>query len=323
VKAEQVSGLPLLTVQPRRLELARFGLTVADVQDAVSAAIGGRETGLIYEGDARYPLEVRLPEHLRVDPQALARLPLARPNGNYVPLAEVAQMTSVEGPNQISRDNGKRRIVVAANVRGRDLAGFVAEARGEIQRRVKLPPGYFVQYGGTFEQLASAAERLRTVVPLALLLIFGLLLVTFGSVKDALLVFSGVPLALTGGVLALLLRGIPLSITAGVGFITLSGVAVLTGVVMVSAFRDLLERGKTIEQAIIEGALLRLRPILMIGLVASLGFLPMALNTGTGAEVQRPLATVVIGGILSATALSLVVLPALYRIATRDNSPQT
>jgi cobalt-zinc-cadmium resistance protein CzcA len=320
VKTEQVSGLPLLTVQPRRIELARYGVTVAELQDAVSAAIGGRETGLIYEGDARYPLEVRLPEQMRVDPRALARLPIARPNGDYVPLEEVADITSVEGPNQISRDNGKRRIVIMANVRDRDLAGFVAEARAKIEHQVILPPGYFIQYGGTFEQLASATERLRTVVPLSLLLIFGLLLVTFGSVKDALLVFSGVPLALTGGVLALLLRGIPLSITAGVGFITLSGVAVLTGVVMVSAFRDLLQQRRTVEQAILEGTLLRLRPILMIGLVASLGFLPMALNTGTGAEVQRPLATVVIGGIISATVLSLVVLPALYRLAVRNQT---
>ncbi|MBS0377178.1 MAG: CusA/CzcA family heavy metal efflux RND transporter [Proteobacteria bacterium] len=318
VKTEQMAGLPLLTVKPRRIELARYGVTVADLQDAVSAAIGGRQTGLIYEGDARYPLEVRLPERLRADPQALARLPIARPNGDYVPLIEVADIATTESPNQISRDNGKRRAVVSANVRGRDLAGFVAEARAKIEREVKLPPGYFIRYGGTFEQLASAAERLRTVVPLSLLLIFGLLFVTFGSVRDALLVFSGVPLALTGGVLALLVTGIPLSITAGVGFITLSGVAVLTGVVMVSAFRDLLQQGRSLEEAILEGALLRLRPILMIGLVASLGFLPMALNSGTGAEVQRPLATVVIGGILSATVLSLVVLPALYRLAGRD-----
>lgn len=318
VKVEQTSGLPILTVKPRRDALARYGLQVADLQDAVSAAIGGRETGVIYEGDARYPLVVRLPERLRVDPQALARLPLARPGGSYVPLSEVADITVTEGPNQISRENGKRRIVVMANVRGRDLSSFVEEARGAIEREVKLPPGYYVQYGGTFEQLTSAAARLRTVVPLSLLLIFGLLLITFGSAKDALLVFSGVPLALTGGVLALLLRGIPLSITAGVGFITLSGVAVLTGVVMVSAFRELRRKGRTVDQAIKEGTLLRLRPILMIGLVASLGFLPMAFNTGTGAEVQRPLATVVIGGIISATLLSLVVLPALYRLATRE-----
>jgi heavy metal efflux system protein len=316
VKTEQLSGLPLLTIQPRRIELARYGLTVADVQDVVSVAMGGRETGLIYEGDARYPLEVRLPERLRIDPQALARLPIARPGGMYVPLSEVAAIHSVEGPNQISRDNGKRRIVVAANVRDRDLTGFVQELQQKIEAGVKLPPGYFVQYGGTFEQLASAADRLRTVVPVSLFLIFGLLFMTFHSAKDALLVFSGVPLALTGSVLALLLSGIPLSITAGVGFITLAGVAVLTGVIMVSAIRDLIRHGAPVEEAITQGALLRLRPVLMIGLVASLGFLPMALNNGTGAEVQRPLATVVIGGILSATMLSLLVLPALYRLAT-------
>lgn len=314
VKTEQLSGLPILSVQPRRIDLARYGLTMADVQDSVSAAIGGKETGLIYEGDARYPLEVRLPEAMRVDPDALSRLPISRPNGNYVPLAEVADITSNEGPNQISRDNGKRRIVVSANVRGRDLAGFVTEVQSKLETQIELPPGYFIQYGGTFEQLASAAQRLQTVVPLSLLLIFGLLLMTFGSAKDALLVFSGVPLALTGGILALIVRGIPLSITAGVGFITLSGVAVLSGVVMVSAIRDLLQKGVPPEEAIIQGSLLRLRPILMIGLVASLGFLPMALNTSTGAEVQRPLATVVIGGIITATALSLLVLPALYRL---------
>ena len=323
VKTEQVTGLPILTVQPRLIELARYGVTVSDLQNTVSAAIGGRETGLIYEGDARYPLVVRLPERLRVDPQALARLPIARPNGDYVPLAEVATLQAVEGPNQISRDNGKRRIVVSANVRDRDLAGFVAEIRDVIDRDVKLPPGYFVQYGGTFEQLSSAVTRLQLVVPASLLLIFGLLFITFNSIRDALLVFSGVPLALTGGVIALLIRDIPLSITAGVGFITLSGVAVLTGVIMVSAFRDLLQQGKTLEQAITEGALLRLRPILMIGLVASLGFLPMALNSSTGAEVQRPLATVVIGGIISATILSLLVMPALYRLAaSRREQPK-
>ena len=314
VKTEQLSGLPILSVQPRRIDLARYGLTVAEVQDSVSAAIGGKETGLIYEGDARYPLEVRLPEAMRVDPDALTRLPLARSNGNYVPLTEVADITSSEGPNQISRDNGKRRIVVSANVRGRDLAGFVAEVQNKLAGQVKMPPGYFIQYGGTFEQLSSAARALQTVVPVSTFLIFGLLLMTFGSVKDALLVFSGVPLALTGGILALLLRGIPLSITAGVGFITLCGVAVLSGVVMLSAIRDLLRTGMPLEDAIVQGSLLRLRPILMIGLVASLGFLPMALNTSTGAEVQRPLATVVIGGIISATVLSLLVLPALYRL---------
>lgn len=317
VKTEQADGLPLLTVEPRRISLARHGLTVANLQDVVSAALGGRETGLIYEGDARYPLEVRLPESLRINPEALERLPLAKPGGGYVPLAEVADIKYSQGPNQVSRENGKRFIVVMANVRGRDLASFVKETSAVVDKQVKLPPGYYVSYGGTFEQLASASERLSLLVPLALVMIFGLLVLTFGSIKDALLVFSGVPLALTGGVIALLLRGIPLSITAGVGFITLCGVSVLTGVVMVSYIRDLVRDGMPVEDAIMAGALTRLRPILMIGLVASLGFLPMALNTGTGAEVQRPLATVVIGGIISATLLSLFVLPALYRMAHR------
>lgn len=318
VKMEQTSGLPILTVEPKRVQLARYGLTVADVQNAVSAGLGGRETGLIYEGDARYPLEVRLPEGLRSDPDTLERLPLSRPGGRYVPLGEVGDLRIAEGPNQISRENGKRYTVVMANVRGRDLAGFVSEASAKIDQQLKLPTGYYLEYGGTFKQLASASQTLSLLVPLSLLLILGLLVITFGSLKDALIVFSGVPLALTGGILALLLRGIPLSITAGVGFITLSGVAVLTGVVMVSYIRDLIRDGTPVEEAIIQGALTRLRPILMIGLVASLGFLPMALNTGTGAEVQRPLATVVIGGIISATLLSLFALPALYRMFHRN-----
>jgi heavy metal efflux system protein len=317
---EQVSGLPITTIEPRRTLLARYGLTIADVQDSISAAVGGRRTGLIYEGDARYPLEVRLPERLRSDPDVLARLPLAVEGGGYVPLSEVTDIKMTEGPNQISRDNGKRRVVVMANVRGRDLSGFVKEAQASIEREVTLPPGYYVEYGGTFEQLASASKRLSLLVPVSLLLIFGLLCMTFGSLKDAALVFSGVPLALTGGVLALLIREIPLSITAGVGFITLSGVAVLTGVVMVSAIRDLAAGGMPLAEAIAEGARMRLRPILMIGLVASLGFLPMALNSGTGAEVQRPLATVVIGGIISATLLTLLVLPALYRLTHQNGS---
>lgn len=318
VKMEQVSGLPLLTIEPKRTELARYGLSVSNVQDVVAAALGGKETGLIYEGDARYPLEVRLPEALRTNIDQLRRLPIARPAGGYVPLEEVAEVKFSEGPNQVSRENGKRFIVVMANVRGRDLAGFVTEAQATIGAKLKTPPGYYVEYGGTFEQLQSASQRLSLLVPLALLMILGLLVVTFGSLKDALLVFSGVPLSLTGGILALLVRGIPLSITAGVGFITLCGVSVLTGVVMVSYIRDLVRDGLPVEEAIVKGALTRLRPILMIGLVASLGFLPMALNTSTGAEVQRPLATVVIGGIISATLLSLFVLPALYRMFHRE-----
>jgi cobalt-zinc-cadmium resistance protein CzcA len=300
--------------------LARLGLSIEAVQHLVVTALGGQQAGRIFEGDRRFDIVVRLPEQLRSDLQALQRLPVSLPyNKGYVPLGEVADIAETQGPNQISRENGKRRLVVSANVRDRDLGGFVAEAREAIDEKVKLPPGYWLAYGGTFEQLESATQRLTLLVPITLVLIFGLLMMTFGSMKDAALVFSGVPLALAGGVAALALRGIPLSITAGVGFITLSGVAVLTGVVMVSAFRDLLQQGKSIEQAIVEGSLMRLRPVVMIGLVASLGFLPMALNTGTGAEVQRPLATVVIGGILSATILSLLVLPALYRLAYRAN----
>jgi cobalt-zinc-cadmium resistance protein CzcA len=239
-----------------------------------------------------------------------------------VTLGEVARFEVAPGPNQVSRENGKRRAVVTANVRGRDLGSFVAEARERVATEVKPPEGYWLDYGGTFEQLASAAARLQVVVPLSLLLIFGLLFMTFGSAKDAALVFSGVPLALTGGVAALWLRGIPLSISAGIGFITLSGVAVLTGLVIVACIRDLRAQGMGLEAAIVEGVLTRLRPVLMIALVASLGFLPMALNTGTGAEVQRPLATVVIGGILSSTLLTLLVLPVLYRLGyRRDEAP--
>ena len=322
VKVEQAGGLPMLAVQPNRAQLARYGLRVADVQELVATAVGGSAAGMIFEGDARYDVVVRLPEAARTDPSALERLPLLLPNGAYVPLSEVAEVIRTTGPNQISRENGKRRVVVTANVRGRDLGGFVGEARAAIEREVKLPTGYYVAWGGSFEQLASATQRLVIVVPLSLAMIFGLLYLTFSSIKDAALVFSGVPLALTGGVLGLWLRDIPLSISAGVGFITLSGVAVLTGVVMVSMFRELLAQNRTLLDAIREGALARLRPVLMVALVASLGFLPMALNTGTGAEVQRPLATVVIGGIISATLLSLLVLPALFGVIHRRDTSE-
>lgn len=323
VKVEQVTGLPVLSVTPRRESLARHGLSIEEVQTVVATAVGGSTAGQLFNGDQRFDLVVRLPEHVRNNLETLGGVPVPLPDGRgMVPLSEVADLAESVGPNQISRENGKRRLVVTANVRDRDLGGFVAEVRDAIEKKVEMPSGYWVTYGGTFEQLQSATERLSILVPASLFLILGLLMMTFGSIKDALLVFSGVPLALTGGVAALILRGIPLSITAAVGFITLSGVAVLTGVVMVSAFRDLLERGRPLHDAIVEGALLRVRPILMIGMVASLGFLPMALNTGTGAEVQRPLATVVIGGIISATLLSLFVLPALYRLAYRV-SPRT
>lgn len=321
VKVEPLAGLPVVSIEPNRAALYRYGLNVVDLQDVLAAATGGESAGQVYEGDRRFALIVRLPEHLRSDLSALERLPvpLVRGDGtrSFVPLGEIATLKIAPGPNQISRENGKRRLVVSANVRGRDLSGFVAEVRTRIQEEVTLPSGYWLAYGGTFEQLASASQRLGVLVPATLAMIFALLFVAFGSAKDAALVFSGVPLALTGGVIALWLRDIPLSITAGVGFITLSGVAVLTGVVMVAAFRDRLNAGVSIDAAIREGALLRLRPILMVALVAALGFLPMALNTGTGAEVQRPLATVVIGGIVSSTLLTLLVLPGLYRMAWR------
>ncbi len=317
VKVEQVSGLPILSVEANRTALYRYGLNVADVQEILAAATGGEEAGLIFEGDRRFSIVVRVTEKIRNDLKALERLPIPLPESGYVPLGEVATLKLAPGPNQISRENGKRRLVVSANVRDRDLGSFVSEVQSMVSQQVTLPTGYWLEYGGTFEQLQSASERLRLLVPVTLLMIFALLMMTFGSAKDAALVFSGVPLALTGGVIALWLRDIPLSITAGVGFITLCGVSVLTGVMMVAAFRDGLERGETIEQSIREGAMLRLRPILMVALVAALGFLPMALNTSTGAEVQRPLATVVIGGIISSTLLTLLVLPGLYRMAWR------
>ncbi|MBL8529293.1 MAG: CusA/CzcA family heavy metal efflux RND transporter [Burkholderiales bacterium] len=327
VKVEQISGLPVLTVQMDRQKISRYGLSVSDVQEVVEVAVGGKDAGQIFEGDRRFDLVVRLPENQRTDMEMLKRLPVSLPvagglNGarvSYVALGEIARFDVAPGPNQISRENGKRRVVVTANVRGRDLGSFVSEVQARIANEVKLPAGYWLAYGGTFEQLTSAAQRLRVVVPVSLLLIFGLLFMTFGSAKDALLIFSGVPLALTGGVAALWLRDIPLSISAGIGFITLSGVAVLTGLVMIACIRDLRAQGVALEEAIVSGAMTRLRPVLMIALVASLGFLPMALNTGTGAEVQRPLASVVIGGIISSTLLTLLVLPVLYQLFHRED----
>lgn len=315
VQAEQVTGLPMLTVTPDRASLARYGLNVADVQSVLSIAVGGRTAGKIFEGDRRFDVVVRLQDDRRQNIDAIRRLPIMLADGSGLPLYEVADIRIVIAPNQISRENGKRRIVVTSNVRGRDLGSFIAEVRSRLAQTVDIPPGYWVEYGGTFEQLQSASERLAIVVPLALLLIFGLLYGVFGSARDALLVFSGVPLALTGGVLSLWLRGLPFSISAAVGFIALSGVAVLNGVVMLSFIRDLRAKGRAFEDAIMEGAMVRLRPVLMTALVASLGFVPMALNVGIGAEIQRPLATVVVGGILSSTLLTLLVLPALYRLA--------
>lgn len=323
IQVEQVTGLPMLSISPKRVELARYGLNVSQLQNTLSTAIGGQNAGVIYEGDRRFNMVVRLPEEVRQDVNRLSELPIALPNGQYVPLSEVAVLNLAPAPNQISRENGKRRIVVTANVRGTDLGSFVKNVKQEIQKNVDIPPGYWLEYGGAFEQLESASKRLSIVVPVTLALILGLLVMAFGNLKDALIIFSGIPLALTGGVIALWLRGMPLSISAGVGFIALSGIAVLNGLVMLSFIRDLCkERGELIS-GIIDGAMIRLRPVLMTALVAGLGFVPMALNIGTGAEVQRPLATVVIGGIISSTLLTLLVLPILYRITHQRDFTKT
>ncbi len=330
---EQTTGLPLLSINPNLDALHRYGLNVSDVQEVIEIALGGRTVGQIFEGDRRFPIVVRLPEEMRIDIDGLKTLPIplsgnAAPDqvlkigyqpasANFVPLGEIATFDIAPGPNQISRENGKRRVVVTANVRGRDLGTFVADLQNEILQKVQVPAGYWIEYGGTFEQLISANQRLQIVVPLALVLIFALLYMTFGSTKDAALVFSGVPLALTGGVAAIWLRDIPFSVSAGVGFIGLSGVAVLNGVVMVSFIRRLRAEGMGLEDAIAEGASGRLRAVLTIALVASFGFVPMAFNVGPGSEVQRPLATVVIGGIISSTILTLLILPALYRLVHR------
>ena len=344
VKIEQTTGLPMLTIHLDREAIARYGLAVAEVQELLATALGGTTVGQVFEGDRRFDLVVRLPENLRTNLDALRELPVPLPQlhedearvlpaalrpdrsggtedtKSFIPLREIASIEIAPGPNQISRENGKRRVVVTANVRGRDLGSFVTEAQQRIATEVKIPVGYWLEYGGTFKQLLSASRRLQVVVPVALLLIFGLLFMSFGSAKDALLVFTGVPLALTGGIAALWVRDIPLSISAGVGFIALSGVAVLNGLVMISFIRSLRAEGTPLGAAIEEGCLTRLRPVLMTALVASLGFVPMALATGAGAEVQRPLATVVIGGIISSTLLTLVVLPALYSLFSRDSS---
>jgi cobalt-zinc-cadmium resistance protein CzcA len=325
VKVEQTSGLPVLTINIDRDKAARFGLNVGDVQDTIAVAVGGRQAGTLYEGDRRFDMVVRLSDALRTDIDGLSRLliPVPAMAGNgatqlgFIALSQVASLDLVLGPNQISRENGKRLVIVSANVRGRDIGSFVEEAEAAIGAQVKVPAGYWTTWGGQFEQLKEASERLRIVVPVALLLVFGLLFMMFNNLKDGLLVFTGIPFALTGGIMALWLRDIPLSISAGVGFIALSGVAVLNGLVMIAFIRNLREEGRSLSTAVNEGALTRLRPVLMTALVASLGFIPMALATGTGAEVQRPLATVVIGGIISSTLLTLLVLPALYQWAHR------
>jgi len=334
VRVEQITGLPVLSIQMDRTKMARYGLNGSDVQDAINIAIGGRTTGLVFEGDRRFELQVRLPEQIRGDIETLKRLPIKLPVLNpagapnapaaplpiYVALGEVADLQITKGPNQVSRENGKRRVVITANVRGRDIGSFVMEAQKHIEKQVKIPPGYWLAWGGQFEQLIMAAERLQIVIPLALGLVFFLLYTMLGSFRDSLLVFSAVPLAITGGIVALWLRDIPLSISAGVGFIAMSGVAVLDGLVLLSFIRDLREQGLKLDDAIRTGSLLRLRPVLITTWVESLGFLPMALSTSTGAEVQRTLATVMIGSTLSQSLLSLLVVPVLYHLVHRRDS---
>jgi heavy metal efflux system protein len=338
IKVEQVTGLPVLTIDIDRKAIARYGLNVADVQAVVETAVGGVSAGEVFDGDKRFDLVVRLPDAIRRDVDAIGNLPVPLPPSapvdhdaggelatvaekvrtGFVPLGALSRITLEEGPNQISRENGKRRVVVQANVRGRDLGGFVADAQARLDAALVLPPGYFTEWGGQFENLIAAQRRLTVVVPLALALIFGLLYLFFGHVKNALLVFTGVPLALTGGVVALTVRALPFSISAAIGFIALSGVAVLNGLVMVGFIDNLRKDGVALDDAVRRGSVARLRPVLMTALVASLGFVPMALATGTGSEVQRPLATVVIGGILSSTLLTLLVLPVLYQLVHKD-----
>ncbi|MFZ6862997.1 CusA/CzcA family heavy metal efflux RND transporter [Undibacterium sp. Ji67W] len=329
VKVEQTVGLPMLTVNIDRAKTARYGLNVGDVQDVLATATGGQKAGMIFEGDRRFDIQVRLPEALRSDLDALRQLPVPLPPQagmpvSFIPLSELATLDIAPGPNQVSRENGKRYLVVSANVRDRDIGSFVSEAQQIVAREVGIPSGYWTSWGGTFAQLESATQRLKIVIPIALFMVLTLLFVMFNNTKDGLLVFTGIPFALTGGIFALSLRGIPMSISAAIGFIALSGVAVLNGLVLISYIRSLREQHMSLDEAISTGALTRLRPVLMTALVASLGFVPMALATGTGAEVQRPLATVVIGGILSSTLLTLLVLPLLYRLVhAKDHTDAT
>jgi cobalt-zinc-cadmium resistance protein CzcA len=311
-RAETTTGLPQLQVKADRAAIARYGLNVEDVNDLVESIFAGKKAGEVFEGEQRFDLVLRLDEKASQTVESVRALMLTAPTGQRVPLTEVADVSLVEGAAQISRDDTRRRIVVSTNVRDRDVASFVEEAKQRIEKDVKLPPGYFIKWGGGFENLERATNRLMLVVPIALFLIFILLFTTFNSVKQALLIYTGIPFAIVGGVLALALRGMPFSISAGVGFIALFGVAVLNGVVMVSYINKLREEGKSIADAVTDGAMTRLRPVLMTALVASLGFIPMALARSAGAEVQRPLATVVIGGLITSTLLTLLILPTLY-----------
>ena len=312
LKVEQMTGLPMVSVELKRDMIANYGLDAEDVQNQVASLITGQTAGLVFEGDKKFDIVVRMDESSVTDLEKLYQVPMNLPNGTSVLLSELIELKTIQGPNQISRENGKRRIVITANVRGTDIGSYIAEAQAKIDEGFKLPEGYWLSWGGTFEQMESATNRLMIVVPIALLMIFVMIYMALGNIRNSVLVFTGVPFSLTGGVIALALRDIPLSISAVVGFIALSGVAVLNGLVLVSAIQRRLEQGQELISAVKTGALERLRPVLITALVASLGFIPMALNVGIGSEVQRPIATVVIGGIISSTLLTLIILPTLY-----------
>ena len=312
VSVEVTEGLPQLQIVINRAALARHGIKVEDVNEVVEAALAGKAVTQIVDGSSRFNVAVRFPEEYRSNATAIGRITIPASNGAAIPLSELAEIRSVLGPAQVSRENGARRVVIQSNVRGRDLGSFVEEVKKKLDAEIKLPTGYYVVYGGTYEKLVSGRATLAVVVPITFLAVFGLLFMTFGSIRQALLVFTGIPFAITGGILILLLRGIPFSISAGIGFIALAGVAVLNGVVMVTSINQLRAEGMSVREAVVQGAATRLRPVLMTAAVASFGFLPMAHAHGPGAEVQRPLATVVIGGLVTSTILTLLLLPALY-----------
>jgi len=313
VTVEKVSGLGYLQVEIDRAAIARYGINVSDIQDVLEVAVGGKPVSELFEGQRRFSIALRFPEHLSNDVEKIGEILVPAPGGAWVPIKQLGRVYTEEGPAQISRGNGSRRIVVECNVSGRDIGSFVADAQEAIEAKVKLSPGYYITWGGQFENQQRALARLSVILPICLALIFILLFSTFNSVRQAFLIILNVPFALIGGIVSLFLRGLPLSVSGAVGFIALFGVAMLNGIVMVSYFNKLREIGVPLDDAILKGAAVRLRPVLMTAMVASLGFIPMALSQGTGAEVQRPLATVVIGGLITSTLLTLVVLPTLYR----------
>jgi len=322
VEFDAAGKAPVLQVVVNRAAMARYNVHADEVNKVIGTAFAGTEAGVLVDGNRRFPIITRLPESARQDFANVANLPVRTSDGGFITLGQVAEVSVTESVNTISREAFQRRMAIQVNLRGRDVQSFVQEAQAKISAGVKMPEGYFVEYGGAFKNLQEARARLAVVVPMALLLIFLLIFMAFSSVRQAFIVYTGIPLAVTGGIFALWLRDLPFSISAAVGFIALSGVAVLNGVMMISFINQLREEGKSVRDAVIEGALTRLRPVLMTALVASLGFVPMALAHGSGAEVQRPLATVVIGGIITATFLTLVLLPTLYCWFERDNSTQ-